>query len=136
MKIKTSITILFILLVLISFGQDDSIKNNPLTITLGSSEDTILSLQEIQKTPNLHANYKNSINEIEFNIISFKLTTINSETKKETTFNLTFGNELTIEQLNHIKKMNTGDKLTFYDIKTTCKDCAIRTLNPLTIIIK
>ncbi len=136
MKIKTSITLLFLLLTLISFGQVDTIKKNPLTVTLGNSEDTILNLQEIQKTPNLHTNYKDSINEIEFNIISFKLTTINSETKKETTFNLTFGNELTIEQLNHIETMNSGDKLTFYDIKATCKDCAIRTLKPLTIVLK
>ena len=136
MKIKTSITILFVLLTLISFSQVDTIKNNPLTVTLGNSEDTILSFQEIQKTPKLHANYKDSINEIEFNIISFKLTTINSKTKKETMFNLTFGDKLTIEQLNHIKTMNTGDKLTFYDIKATCKDCAIRTLKPLTIILK
>lgn len=136
MKIKTSITLLFLLLTLTSFGQVDTIKNNPLTVTLGNSEDTILSLQNIQKTPKLHANYKDSINEIEFNILSFKLTTLNSKTKKETTFNLTFGNELTTEQLNHIKTMNTGDKLTFYDIKATCKDCATRTLKPLTIIIK
>lgn len=136
MKIKTSITIFFVLLTLISFGQVDKIKSNPLSVTLGNLEDTILSLQEIQKTPKLHANYKDSINEIEFNIISFKLTTINSETKKETTFNLTFGNELTTEQLNHVKTMNKGDKLTFYDIKTTCNDCATRTLKPLIIILK
>lgn len=136
MKVKTSITLLFVLLASSSFSQVDTIKNNPLTVTLGSSEDTILSIQEIQKTPKLHANYNDSINEIEFNIISFKLTTINSETKKEVTFNLTFGDILTIEQLNHIKTMNTGDKLTFYDIKATCKDCATRTLKPLTIVLK
>lgn len=41
MKIKTSITLLFVLLALITFSQVNTIKNNPLTVTLGSSEDTI-----------------------------------------------------------------------------------------------